>query len=113
MKNTIILIFALLPTFLLTQKKDIKKVNFEVNGVCRMCKARIEKTAFALKGVKTARWEISTHQFYMLYDANKIALEEVHQAIANAGHDTPLFKSPDEVYANLPLCCLYEREKKE
>ena len=103
----------MLPTLMLAQKKDIQKVNFEVNGVCGMCKSRIEKTAFALKGVKTAQWDIPSHQFYLLYDANKIALEEVHQAIANVGHDTPLFKAPDKVYENLPLCCLYEREEEK
>jgi len=113
MRKIIFLLFALAPLALFAQKKDIQKTSFEVNGVCGMCKARIEKTAFGIKGVKTASWDIPTHQFTILYDANKVSLENVHQAIAAAGHDTPLATAPDEVYENLPMCCLYDRKKKE
>ena len=113
MKKTIVLLLALAPLALFAQKKDIQKTTFEVNGVCGMCKARIEKTAFSIKGVKTASWDIPSHQFTLLFDANKVSLESVHEAIAKAGHDTPLATAPDEVYENLPLCCLYDRKKKE
>ena len=113
MKKTIVLLLAIAPLALFAQKKDIQKTSFEVNGVCGMCKARIEKTAFSIKGVKTASWDIPSHQFTLLFDANKVSLESVHEAIAKAGHDTPLATAPDEVYENLPLCCLYDRKKKE
>lgn len=112
MKKVILMLLLAAPLSLLAQKKDIQKTSFEVEGVCGMCKARIEKTAFGLKGIKTASWDIPTNQFTILYDANKISLEEVHQAVASAGHDTPLATAPDEVYENLPMCCLYERKKK-
>ena len=113
MKKIILLLLALAPLALFAQKKDIQKTTFEVNGVCGMCKARIEKTVFSIKGVKTASWDIPSHQFTLLYDANKVSLESVHQAIAKAGHDTPLATAPDEVYENLPLCCFYDRKKKK
>lgn len=112
MKKIIFLLLIVAPLSLFAQKKDVQKTSFEVDGVCGMCKARIEKTAFGLKGVKSAKWNIPTHQFTILFDANKVSLEDVHQAIANAGHDTPLATAPDEVYENLPMCCLYERKKK-
>ena len=112
MKKIIILLLVMTPLTIFSQKKDIQKSTFEVNGVCGMCKARIEKTAFGIKGVKTATWDIPSHQFTILFDANKVSLENVHEAIAKAGHDTPLATAPDEVYENLPLCCLYERKKK-
>ncbi len=112
MKKIILILLFIAPISLFSQKKDIQKTAFEVEGVCGMCKARIEKTAFGIKGVKTASWDIPTHQFTLLFDANKVRLEEVHQAIANAGHDTPLASAPDEVYESLPMCCLYERKKK-
>lgn len=112
MKKVILILLLAMPLSLLAQKKDIQKTSFEVEGVCGMCKARIEKTAFGIKGVKTASWDIPTHQFTILYDANKVSIEDVHQAIANAGHDTPLATAPDEVYENLPMCCLYDRKKK-
>jgi len=112
MKKIILMLLLAAPLSLLAQKKDIQKTSFEVEGVCGMCKARIEKTALKIKGIKTAIWDIPTHQFTILFDANKVSLEEVHQAIANAGHDTPLATAPDEVYENLPMCCLYDRKKK-
>lgn len=111
MKKLLLLLLVAAPLSVLAQKKDIQKTTFEVNGVCGMCKARIEKTAYRVKGIKTANWDIPTHQFSILYDANKVSLETIHQIIANAGHDTPLATAPDEVYENLPLCCLYERNK--
>ena len=48
MKKIIILLITLLPVLGFAQKakKDIQKTSFEVNGVCGMCKARIEKQAF-------------------------------------------------------------------
>ena len=76
------------------------------------CLIALDHLAFGLKGIKTANWDIPSHQFTILYDANKVSLEEVHQAIANAGHDTPLATASDEVYENLPMCCLYDRKKK-
>ena len=112
MKKIVVLLFALAPFVLLAQKKDLQKTTFDVDGVCGMCKARIEKTAFGLKGVKTASWDIPSHQFQVLFDANKVSIEDIHTAIGNAGHDTPLATAPDEVYENLPMCCLYERKKK-
>jgi len=112
MKKIIVFLFAIAPFLLMAQKKDLQKAIFEVDGVCGMCKARIEKTAFGLKGVKTATWDIPSHQFQVLYDANKVSIEDIHASIANAGHDTPLATAPDHVYENLPMCCLYERKKK-
>ena len=34
-----------------------KKVEFAVGGNCEQCKARIEKAAYKVKGVKSAKWE--------------------------------------------------------
>ena len=112
MKKVLIILFVIAPFALMAQKKDLQKTTFEVEGVCGMCKARIEKTAFGIKGLKTASWDIPSHQFQVLFDANKVSIDDIHSAIANAGHDTPLVTAPDEVYENLPMCCLYERKKK-
>ena len=103
MKKVIIILFAIVPFALMAQKKDLQKTTFVVEGVCGMCKARIEKTAFGIKGVKTASWDIPSHQFQVLFDANKVSIDDIHSAIANAGHDTPLATAPDEVYENLPI----------
>ena len=60
-----------------SQKKDIVEQSFEVNGVCKMCKARIEKTACKQKGVKNAEWDINNHLLTVLYDKSKIDINKI------------------------------------
>ena len=64
-----------------SQKKDIVEESFEVNGVCKMCKARIEKTAFKQKGVKDAEWDINNHLLTVLYDKSKIDMHTLNKDI--------------------------------
>jgi Cu(I)/Ag(I) efflux system membrane fusion protein len=82
---------------------------FKVSGNCGMCKDRIETVALELEGVRTADWDIDSKILHLMYDKNRVTLEEVHKRIALAGHDTELEKAPDEVYRNLPECCLYRK----
>ena len=109
MKKFIFLIFVSSTVF--SQKKDIVEESFEVNGVCKMCKARIEKNAFKQKGVKNAEWNINNHLLTVLYDKSKLDINQVHKSIAKVGHDTSKEQAPNEVYDNLPMCCLYNRDE--
>ena len=34
-------------------------------------------------------------------------VDDIHKAIAKAGHDTEKFKSDNETYNSLPDCCKY------
>jgi len=89
--------------------ENIESTSFKVRGNCSMCKARIEKTARSLAGVGTAVWEAKTQLIDLEYDPKLIDLADIHKAIAEAGHDTKKAKAADEVYDNLPPCCLYKR----
>ncbi|MCH1595971.1 MAG: heavy-metal-associated domain-containing protein [Flavobacteriaceae bacterium] len=89
-------------------QKSIEKSVIEVDGVCGMCKARIEKTSFKIKGVKSASWSTDTHQLTLIYDTSKASLDSIQKQIARVGHNTPLFKAPDEAYEALPMCCKYK-----
>ena len=109
MKKIIFLIFISSAVF--SQKKNNVEESFEVNGVCKMCKARIEKTAYKQKGVKNAEWDINNHLLTVLYDKAKLDIYQIHKSIAAVGHDTSEEQAPDEVYDNLPMCCLYNREE--
>ena len=82
-------------------KKNIVEESFEVNGVCKMCKARIEKTAFKQKGVKNAEWDINNHLLTVLYDKSKLDIYQIHKSIAKVGHDTSEEQAPDEIYDKL------------
>jgi mercuric ion binding protein len=87
-------------------KKKIETVEFEVSGVCVMCEKRIEDAAL-IKGVRLAQWDKLTQKIKVIYSTKKVTLEDIHEAIAKAGHDTEKVKAKDEVYLKLPDCCLY------
>ena len=91
------------------QNQKNKKSNFEVIGNCEICKKRIEKAALSLKGLKIATWDIPSNILSVTYNSNKLSLDQIQSAIAKVGHDTPSFKAPDDVYNELPMCCIYER----
>ncbi|UUF15990.1 MULTISPECIES: heavy-metal-associated domain-containing protein [Flavobacterium] len=94
-----------------TKKNKNLKYTVEVNGNCEQCKKRIEKAAFGVPGVKTASWDISTHQLTVILNEEKSSPQDLNTAIAKVGHDTKEVKATDADYENLHSCCKYEREK--
>lgn len=82
--------------------------SFKVGGNCEMCKDRIEKAALSVSGVNSANWDSESLGLHLNYNKG-VSLDKVHKAIADSGHDTELEKAKDEIYNELPGCCLYER----
>jgi copper chaperone CopZ len=95
----------------ISQSDKIKKIKFQVNGVCEMCKNRIE-TALDVKGIRLADWDIKTKFCRVKFNSEVISENKIHQLIAKLGHDTSKCKATDEDYNNLYYCCHYNREKK-
>ena len=87
-------------------KKKVKTLVFEVDGVCKMCKKRIENAAL-IKGVKMATWDKETEKLQVVYQPAKTDEMTIHKAVAKAGHDTKKVKAPDEVYEKIHHCCKY------
>ena len=73
MKKIILLLLISLPIGAIAQEKLNKntKLSFEVSGNCEMCKKRIEKAAFSVKGVKMASWDIPSNIISLIHDPNK------------------------------------------
>ncbi|WP_395045134.1 heavy-metal-associated domain-containing protein [Flavobacterium sp.] len=113
MKNIIIGMMLLLVTFS-SQAQDIKnknaKYDIEINGNCEMCKKRIEKAAYSVKGVKSADWNIDDHTLHLIINEEKASVLDVKKAIASVGHDSDEVKATEEQYAKLHGCCMYERK---
>jgi copper chaperone CopZ len=82
---------------------------FKVYGNCSMCKARIEK-ALKVNGVRYAVWDQDTKILTVKYNPKVITLDQLHQKVADVGHDTGKVKAKDEVYNNLHACCQYDRK---
>ncbi|HQQ83214.1 MAG TPA: cation-transporting ATPase, partial [Cyclobacteriaceae bacterium] len=57
--------------------------------------------------IKKATWDTKTKELVVVYNKEKITEDQIHQLVASAGHDTDKVKAKEEVYANLPFCCLY------
>jgi mercuric ion binding protein len=91
------------------KKNKNAKYTTEVNGNCEQCQKRIQKAAYSVPGVKSASWNVETHQLSLIINEEKCSLMDVKKAIAKVGHDTDSVKSTKEDYDNLHHCCQYER----
>ena len=83
------------------QKNKNAQYEIEVNGNCEMCKKRIEIAAVSVKGVKVAHWHDGHKHLHVTLNEQKCNIMQVHQAVANAGHDTEKIKAKEEVYEKL------------
>jgi len=82
-------------------------IRFKVEGVCEMCKERIEK-AYDRKGIQFAEWNPLDKMVTIRYNPAQITVEKLHQWAADVGHSTELRAARQTVYLNLPECCRYK-----
>ena len=117
----IIFIFSLLMISFSTQSQEVKKkknakVSFEVDGICGMCKKRIETAALKSKGVKFAIWSVKTHQLNLIMDERKTDVVTIQSNILKVGHDVigfddNKFEATTEAYNTVHPCCKYRDEE--
>jgi cation transport ATPase len=113
MKETFLTVLVILAATVTYAQEKNKKISFDVNGKCNMCKERIEKAALGVKGVKFATWDIPTHQLSVIMDERKTDLMKIKTAIIAVGHDTKELKATDEVYEGLHECCKYREDNSD
>jgi copper chaperone CopZ len=109
-KNTVVVLALLITTVTFAQNKN-KRSSIEVDGVCLMCKKRIEKASLNTKGVKSAIWNVETHELKLIFDERKTDLATIEKSIAAVGHDTKEVKATDEAYNTVHPCCKYRDEE--
>ncbi|MFL0354311.1 heavy-metal-associated domain-containing protein [Xanthomarina sp. GH4-25] len=109
MKKIGVLLVMLISMSAFSQDKNAR-ATIEVDGVCNMCKERIEKACIKTKGVKSAVWNVSTHELNLIYDARKTDLNTIENNIAAVGHDTENVIATDEAYNSVHNCCRYRDE---
>lgn len=111
MKKLLILgLFLCIGITIQAQNKNAK-ATLEVDGVCMMCKERIEKASFKTKGVKSAVWNVKTHELDLIYDERKTDLATIQTNIAAVGHDTQDITATDEAYNSVHPCCKYRDDE--
>lgn len=111
MKKIILAITVILMGATTFAQNKNAKTSIEVDGVCMMCKDRIEKAAIKAKGVKSAQWDVNSHMLSLIYNETKTSISDIEQSIADAGHDTKDIKAKDEVYNAIDDCCKYRDPK--
>ena len=107
-RTTLLLLFISSTGF---AQNNSYNTTIEVDGVCKMCKKRIEKACLKTKGVKSAIWNVNTHELNLIYNPKKVDLETIKTNIVLVGHDTNILKAPEEVYVQLDACCKYRDPK--
>jgi len=107
MKKTLLVMALMLMTTVSFAQEKNKKLTFEVDGKCIMCKARIEKAALGVKGVKYAQWDIPSHQLSLIIDERKTDPMRIKTALVTVGHDTKELKATDKAYSSIHPCCRY------
>lgn len=111
MKKYILSLLAVVAfTFNSTAQSKITETSIEVDGLCGMCKQRIENAAY-LHGVKKVNWDIETHQLDLVFRNDKVSKEEIIASINEAGHDVKGAPATDEQYANIHGCCRFRDEE--
>lgn len=84
---------------------NAKDAKVKVNGKCGMCKAKIEKAAKGVKGVKSASWDQKTKVLTLDYNEKLTDVKTIETAIAKIGYDAGDVKADAEARAKLPACC--------
>jgi hypothetical protein len=104
-KISIATLFVFVATTTYSQKK-VTETTLKVDGVCFMCKNRIE-SALDTVGVKFATWDIDTKILKVAFRNDKYTVNDISQILANVGHDTEEIKATEEVYSKIDKCCKY------
>ncbi len=91
-----------------TTSLEAKEGKVKVNGICGMCKNKIEKTAKAIKGVRTAVWDAKTRDLTVNYNEKLTDIDRISEAVAKIGYDAGDIKANKDARAKLPNCCKNE-----
>ena len=112
MKTNIMMLLVatcILPFTKLEGNSSIKSDTLEiwVNGLCGMCKTRIEEAAMGTRGVEDAAWNADNKLLTIRIRPDRLKTDRLLYRVASAGHDTEEYRAPDPVYDALPGCCKY------
>lgn len=103
---TLLAFLSLSSTVVAQKNKQVVTDTLKVSGICGMCEERIENAAL-IKGVKKVDWEEDTQELVVVYREDKVTIDQIANAIADAGHDSELVTCTDEQYEEVHSCCKY------
>ncbi len=78
---------------LVKEKEKIEKIEMKIGGMsCAACAKAAERVTKKLDGVKESNVNIATEKAVITYDANKVSLDDIKNAIIKAGYE-PIIES--------------------
>lgn len=119
MKKILLVLCLFLGIPFFGQEKKLNKnakISYKVDGICGMCKTRIETAALKTKGVKFALWSAESKQLKLIIDERKTNVKTTQKNILNVGHDVftndeTIKKAPELAYNAVHPCCKYRDEE--
>jgi copper chaperone CopZ len=88
-----------------TPIKKTEEVKIATSAQCEMCKERIEKALYKVKGVISANLDLQTKAVTVIYRTHKTNVDALRQAINLAGYDADDSPADIQAYEKLPDCC--------
>lgn len=108
MKQTILLAFAI-GAIVFTSFAQVKRVETAKiktpTALCEQCKERIETYLKRYDGVGVVNVNFRTKETTVKYYTDRINIEEIKTAIANAGYDADDVPANPDSYKRLPITC--------
>ena len=83
-------------------------VEIKTSAICGSCKATIEKAVNGVEGVKSASLDLKTKTVTVTYNAEKTTVDQIKNAIVNAGYDADELTANPDAYDHLDGCCKKE-----
>lgn len=105
MRYLVFIYYMFTSAVVLTAQQDT--VYIWVDGLCGMCKNRIEKEALKVEGVGAVNYNVFKNILSVVPSSLKFDNDNLQMAIAGIGHDTEKYKADSLVYESLHECCHY------
>lgn len=106
--NILLIVMVVIGLSTAAAQSKNQKLELHVEGVCKMCKERIETAALRTTGVKFAEWHNTDKILHVVYNAKKVEEAEIRNAVANTGHKMNDQPADSSAYQSLPDCCKYD-----
>lgn len=77
----------------------------QTSAQCGECKEKIETALLEINGVSSAKLDMKTKKVTVVYNPDKVTLDQIKSAISKTGYDADDVKADATAYQNLPACC--------
>jgi len=88
-----------------TATKKTEEVKITTSAQCEMCKKRIEKALYKVKGVISASLDVESKVATVVYRTHKTDIQALKKAINSVGYDADDSPADPDAYNKLPGCC--------